>query len=296
MKYLGNRLTKGEKMKFRHIIYQPGKSAQIILNRPEFLNAQSYLMLEEIDRAINEAIKDPGCGVIILSGFGRAFSAGHDIGTEEDNDYKASHGYAAHGDPDIYRLFEDMRKLYVDYTLAWRNAAKPTIAMVHGYCIFGGWMVAAAMDIVFAAEDTQFLPGFVEYFSVPWDIGPRRAKEILFEHRFITAKEAFDYGFVNRIFTAESLEQETLAYAGRVADNYLSDPSWVRLCKFSINHMEQTMGLNAEIEAAFNNFCLMSATRNSAIAPPSEGGFARTGIAKKNFSLSLPWLKKAKMV
>jgi enoyl-CoA hydratase len=283
-------------MGYRHIVYQPGKSARIILTRPEFLNAQSYLMLEEIDLAIKEAVKDPECGVIVLSGAGRAFSAGHDIGTEEDNDYKASHEYAAHGDPDIYRLFEDMRKLYVEYTLAWRNAAKPTIAMVHGYCIFGGWMVAAAMDIVFAAEDTQFLPGFVEYFSVPWDIGPRRAKEILFEHRFMTAREAYAYGFVNRIFDAESLEKETLAYAERVAENFLSDPAWVRLCKFSINHMEQNMGLNATVETSFNNFCLMSATQNSAIAPPSEGGFARTGIAKKNFSLSQPWLKKAKML
>jgi len=57
--------------------------------------------------------------------------------------------------------------------------------MVHGYCIFGGWMLASAMDVIFAAEDAQFLPGFVEYFSTPWDMGPRRTKEILFEHRFV---------------------------------------------------------------------------------------------------------------
>jgi enoyl-CoA hydratase/carnithine racemase len=43
--------------------------------------------------------------------------------------------------------------------------------MVHGYCIFGGWMLASAMDVVFSAADAQFLPGFVEYFSTPWDIG-----------------------------------------------------------------------------------------------------------------------------
>ncbi len=105
--------------------------------------------------------------------------------------------------------------------------------------------------------------------------------------------EAYNYGFVNRIFTPEALEAETLAYAGRVADNYLNNTSWVRLCKFSINHMEEAMGLDAEIEAAFNNFCLMSTTYSSALANPEEGGFARTKVAKKNFELSLPWLKKA---
>ena len=109
----------------------------------------------------------------------------------------------------------------------------------------------------------------------------------------MTAREALSYGFVNRIFDPETLEKETLAYAERVAENYLDIPYWVRLCKFSINHMEETMGLNAEVESSFNNFCLMTATRTGATAPPSQGGFARTNIAKKNYQLSLPWLKKA---
>jgi enoyl-CoA hydratase/carnithine racemase len=279
-------------MGYKHIIDQPGKVARIFLNRPRFLNAQSYLMLEELDSALRAAEKDPSCGAVVLSGLGRAFSAGHDIGTEEDRIYRDAQGYASRADQDMTKWFENMRKLYVDFSLGWRNLSKPTIAMVHGYCIFGGWMVASSMDIVFAARDAQFLPGFVEYFSVPWDIGPRRAKEILFEHRFMTAQEAFHYGFVNRLFDPESLENETLAYAGRVADNYLENPYWVRLCKFSINHMEETMGLNAEVESSFNNFCLMSASRSRTTAPPSEGGFARTHTARKNFDLSLPWLKK----
>jgi enoyl-CoA hydratase len=280
-------------MEYKHVQYQPGKVARIILNRPRFLNAQSYLMLEEVDSALKTAAKDTECGAIVLSGLGRAFSAGHDIGTEEDKEYKQQQGYAVRAEQGLTPWFEDMRKVYIEFCLAWRNLPKPTIAMVHGYCIFGGWMVAASMDIIFAAEDAQFLPGFVEYFSVPFDIGPRRAKEILFEHRFMTSQEAYSYGFVNRVFDTELLEKETLAYAERVADNYLSIPYWVRLCKFSINHMEETMGLNAEVESSFNNFCLMTATRTGTMSPPSEGGFARTNVAKKNYQLSLPWLKKA---
>jgi len=167
--------------------------------------------------------------------------------------------------------------------------------MVHGYCIFGGWMLASAMDVVFSAADSLFLPGFVEYFSTPWDIGPRRAKEILFEHRFMTAREAFDYGFVNRIFSAEALEEETMAYAGRVADNYLANPSWVRYCKFSINQMDEAAGLDTGIKAAFNNFCLMSTSYSSALSSTDEGGFARTKVARKNLELSLPWLTRANL-
>ena len=279
-------------MEYRHIIYQPGKVARIILNRPRYLNAQSYRMLEELDSALRMAEKDTECGAIVLSGLGDAFSVGHDIGTEEDKEYKKQQGYASSTDQNPYRWFENMRKMYVDYQLAWRNIAKPAIAMIHGYCIYGGWMVAAAMDIIFAAEDAQFLPGFVEYFSLPWEIGPRRAKEILFEHRFITAREAYQYGFVNRIFAYDALENETLAYAGRVADNYLSNTAQVRLSKLTINHMEEAMGFSAEIGSAFNNFCLMSSTRDRPRAAPGEGGFARTGQAKKNLGLTMPWLEK----
>jgi enoyl-CoA hydratase len=280
-------------MEYRHIIYQPGKVARIILNRVRFLNAQSYLMLEEIDSALAQSMKDSQCGAIVLSGNGKAFSVGHDIGTEEDVAYRAEQGYASRSPEDRFQYFEDMRKLFVDFTVNWRNVRKPTVAMIHGYCIYGGWMVAAAMDVIFAAEDAQFLPGFTEYFSVPWDLGPRKAKEILLEHRFITAREAYSYGFVNRIFPRENLEAETLAYADRVADNYLADPFHMRLCKFSINHMEEAMGFSDEIGAAYNNFCLMVGMRTKEMAKPEQGGFARTDVARKNFELSRLWLKKA---
>lgn len=280
-------------MDFEHILYQPGKVARIIFNRPECLNAQGFLLLEEMDQALKRAEADEACGAIVVSGAGRAFSAGHDIGTEEDRQYREAQGYAAPLSPDRYRKFQDMRDFYVEKSLAWRNSPKPTVAMVHGYCIFGGWMLAAAMDVIFAAEDSLFLPGMVEYFSVPWDLGPRRAKEILLEHRFVTAAEALEYGFVSRVYPVGDLEQETLAYADRVADNYLAYPFWTRMIKISINHMEDAMGFTSEIEGAYNNFCLMVGLHAGEIAQPDQGGFARTDIAKRNFESSEPWLEQA---
>jgi enoyl-CoA hydratase len=164
--------------------------------------------------------------------------------------------------------------------------------MVHGYCIYAGWMLAAAMDVIFAAEDALFLPGMVEYFSIPWDMGPRKAKEILLEHRFITAAEALAYGFVNRIYPAHQVEKETLAYAERVADNYLMAPAWTGTIKASINHMQDTMGFSTEMETAYANFCLMLGLGAYSAAKPDEGGFARTSIARRNFELAKPWLSR----
>jgi enoyl-CoA hydratase/carnithine racemase len=70
-------------MEFETIIYQPGRIARVILNRPEKLNAQNFTMLQEMDRAFCAATDDPECRVIILSGQGRIFSAGHDLSSRE---------------------------------------------------------------------------------------------------------------------------------------------------------------------------------------------------------------------
>jgi enoyl-CoA hydratase/carnithine racemase len=76
-------------------------------------------------------------------------------------------------------------------------------------------MIAAAMDLVFASPDALFLAGLLEYFSIPWDVHPRKAKELVFESRFITAEEAHEIGFVNRIYPSVELRRETLAFATR---------------------------------------------------------------------------------
>lgn len=279
-------------MEYQHILYQPGKVARIIFNRPKQLNAQGYLLLDEVDRAFQAAVADSACGAIVLSGSGRAFSAGHDLGTQEEIDYCRQHGLAEPHSLDFRRKVADMYEFYVKKTLAWRNCPKPTIAMVHGYCIYGGWMLAAAMDVLFAAEDALFLPGMVEYFSAPWDLGPKKAKEILLEHRFMPAPEALACGFVNRIFPAERLDEETLAYAGRVADNYLLAPAWTGTIKASVNHMQDAMGFTSEIEAAYTSFCLMLGLGAHSDATPEQGGFARTQIARKNLESSRPWLAR----
>jgi len=274
-------------MDYQQIIYQPGRVARVILNRPKYRNAQSWLLLDELDDAFKKAAGDDQIGAIVLSGNGDHFSAGHDLGTAEDKAYRQEHGHA--GVSRIER-FKNMRYMTFENTLRWRNLPKPTIAMIHGYCIFAGWMIASAMDIIFAAEDTLLLPTHFQYFSVPWDLGARKTKEVLFEHRFMTAWEAFDHGFINRVFSRDKLEEETMAYAGRVADNFIADPFRVRMTKFSVNHMMDAQGFSAEVETAYNNYCLMRGLQPQDLPQPGQGGLARTGEALDKLEKTRPWL------
>ncbi len=190
--------------------------------------------------------------VIVVRGAGGNFSSGHDLGTPEQRADQQARGIPERGG----RFYENFRHYNLDLTLKWRNLPKPTIAMVEGWCIYGGWMIAAAMDVIYAASDARFLPGLVEYFSIPWDIPPRKAKELLFESRFLSAEEARQLGFVNRVIAPDELEAETLAYAARVAEN---GRLLVRLSKLAINKAQDAQGYSANMEAAFADYLVMMA-------------------------------------
>ena len=260
-------------MDFTTLIYRPGPVARVVLNRPEKLNAQTWTMLQEMDRAFDLAVDDPDCSVIVLSGEGLDFSAGHDLSSADQL-------------ADIERQAEQLepynrallsRDIYTDSHLRWRDLPKPTIAMVHGRCLYGGLMIATAMDIIFAADDAMFLATYGDYFTMPYDLGPRKAKELLFGNRFLTAAEAVQWGLANRSFPAAALEEETLRYAGRVAEQ---EPGGVRLTKFAINQAMDAMGFSAHIRAVGSAFITRAypPARLPGDAPATAGGQRPTGL------------------
>ena len=231
-----------------------GPVAHIELNRPRYRNAQSYHLLDELDAALDRAMADDEVAVVVLSGRGEHFSSGHDLGTPEHRSDLEQRGVGDEG----LAFYDQFRKYNFDLTIKWRNLPKPTIAAVHGYCIYGGWMIATAMDVVFASPDARFLAGLFEYFSVPWDIHPRRAKELLFESRFISGEEASELGFVNRVIARERLLEETLAYAERVAEN---DPVALRMSKLAVNKAQDLQGYTVGVEGAFADYMVLMHTR-----------------------------------
>jgi enoyl-CoA hydratase/carnithine racemase len=220
-----------------------GQVALLTLNRPRYRNAQSRQLLEQLDDAFARATDDAAVRVIVLTGSGEHFSAGHDLGSPDERADREARPLAA----GLRGRFAHSREHYVAKTLRWRELPKPTIAAVQGYCIFAGWMIASAMDLVFAADDAMFLAANFQYFSVPWDMHPRKAKELLYESRFIDAPEAAAYGLVNRVVPRAQLLERTLEYAHRIAGN---DPFQLRMIKMAVNQLQDQQGFAAHISAA----------------------------------------------
>lgn len=229
---------------YNDVLYErDGHVAIVTLNRPRYRNAQSRRLLEELDDAFTTADRDQDVRVLVLAGAGDHFSAGHDLGTPEE----LADREARPIQEGVRGRFDRSAEIFVDFTLRWRDFSKPAVAAVQGYCIYGGWMIASACDILFASEDARFLPSNLQYFSVPWDIHHRKAKALLFEPRIIDAHEAAEYGFVERVFPREQLLAETLAYAQRVAEN---DPFQMRMTKAAINQALDAQGFTGHIRAA----------------------------------------------
>jgi enoyl-CoA hydratase len=261
---------------YKHIRYEKSdRIARVILNRPRHKNAQSRLMIEEMDGAFAAANEDDDIRVVILKGEGEHFSSGHDLGTPEEKEDTEQRPYPKGMRGQHKRSWD----LYVDATLRWRDLTKPTIAQVHGFCIFGGWMFAAAMDLIVASEDAMFLPSLLQYFSIPWDIGVRKAKEILYQSRFVKAEEAERLGFVNMVVPRDRLEEETTALASRIAE---SDRFTLRMLKIAINSAQDEMGFRSAIKNAHAHHMVLAA-----------GGFLRDRLEGRALPSRMPGVDQA---
>jgi enoyl-CoA hydratase len=255
---------------YRHILYeQEERIARITLNRPRWRNVQSTELLYELDDAILKAGDDRGVRVIVVTGTGDHFSAGHDLGTPEELAWREANPM----EEGVRGFYDRTWRLYIDMHLRWRNVPKPMLAAVQGYCIFGGWMVAATADIVFAADDALFLGSLFQYFAIPWDIHPRRAKELLFQGRFVNGAQAKELGLVNRVIPRAQLLDETLAYARDVAQN---DPFELRMIKLAVNNSQDIRGFTAAMHSAHSMYMLnRTAEKDPGYAVPKPEGRRR---------------------
>jgi enoyl-CoA hydratase len=233
-----------------------GAVLRITTNRPHVLNAQSRVMIMELDDAFRQAADDSTVRVVIVAGAGQHFSAGHDLGSAEEMADQKAHPRG----PGFADELSQLSKLYLETTLRWRDVAKPTIAQVQGYCIMGGLMLASACDLIVAADNALFADrsvrwggAHVQYFAMPWDLGARKAKEYLFTGDYLSAADAAKAGLVNRVVPLADLAPETLALAERIASN---DPFALKMAKASVNEMLDIQGQRTAIEGAFKNYML----------------------------------------
>ena len=261
---------------------QDGAVRTITSNRPEVLYAQSRIVLEELDDVFAAAVDDSTVKVIILAGAGKHFSAGHDLGSPQEMEDQKKTPLEPGFKGEYRRLWER----FFENTMRWRDLPKPTIAQVQGYCIMGGMMIASACDIIIASEDAQFADravkwggSHVQYFSMPWELGPRKTKEYLFTGDFIGAREAERLGLVNRVVPREKLEAETMAFAQRVAER---DPYALKLAKASVNETQDAQGWRQAMENAFKNYMLTIPHR---IEMGTYGPAAREKAPKDRFAV-----------
>lgn len=233
--------------------------ALFTLNRPERHNALDDVIIEQLDELIKVAEIDDSIRVVVIAAAGRSFSAGHDItgpepnmeagGRKSDNPAYTTHWTGAE------RRLKREQRIYIDASLAIRNISKPTIAAVQGHCVAAGLMLASMCDLIVASEDASFADpvvrmgnGAVELLVEPWDLGIRRAKEFLWTGDPISAEEAQQIGFVSRVVPSNTLRDNALALARRIA---LSPPVAVSLVKRSINHTWDLMGQRDSFEHHF---------------------------------------------
>ncbi len=170
-------------------------------------------------------------------------------------DFSPVGNWGGFAEPNAHGRFAREQEIYLQITRRWRNLAKPTIAEVHGKCIAGGLMLAWACDLIVASADAEFCDPVVtmgvcgvEWFVHPWELGPRKAKELLFTADAWSAEEAHRLGMVNHVVPRPELSSFVLALARRIA----AKPSFaLKLTKEAVNRSVDVMGQPAAIEQAF---------------------------------------------
>ena len=196
------------------VIYEKSEQVVVItLNRPDSLNSINRQLRGELGEAIQRFDEDEDARVAIITGAGRAFSAGRDLKERADDN---SAGIQA----------KSRDSMSSERPYMWPQTWKPLIAAINGYALAGGWSIAQMCDIRLAAEDARLgiteaqvglLPPFAA--TLPKMIPMAAVMELVLTAEPITAHRACEIGFVNKVVPREKLMGEAFAMARRMVEN-----------------------------------------------------------------------------
>ncbi len=240
---------------FEHIIYdQSGPIVKITLNRPQKLNALNDRMMFDLNEAFDLVQADRSVRAVVLTGAGRAFSAGYDLSPRAEP----------------LQGVEDWRTNILctgrDVLLKMWSLRVPVITAVCGYALGGACDMVLASDVTVIAEDAKI--GEPEIRAVaspptlfmPWVVGIKKAKELLLTGEMIDGKEAYLMGIANKVVPAEAVQSEAHALAEKIA----AHPAVaVELTKTAINHTFETMGIKAAIDYGVEIYTLLMMTEDA---------------------------------
>jgi enoyl-CoA hydratase len=223
---------------------------RLTLNRPDKLNALSGELVDALSAGIDQAASDLQVRVIALAGAGRAFCSGYDLSEEAGGDI---HGPVA---------WRDLLAADVATTLKLLDCPKPVIAQVHGYALAGGLELAMACDLIVAAEGTRLGEPEIRYGSapvtllMPYLVGQKKTRELLFTGDLVDAAEAERMGLVNRVVPVERLEAEVDSLADRIAR---TPPEVIAPTKRMLNRAMDAMGFREAVEAGIDLGAIINA-------------------------------------
>jgi 2-(1,2-epoxy-1,2-dihydrophenyl)acetyl-CoA isomerase len=232
--------------------------AVITLNRTDALNAFDRPLKRELLKALRSAGRDASVRAIVLTGAGRAFSAGQDLREAFGGDNPT--------------LAEELRRFYNPIILELRRLPKPVIAAINGVAAGAGASLAFACDIRIAAETASFVLAFGRVGLVPdngatWFlprlVGPARAAELMMTGEPLSAARAEELGLVNKVVSLDALQGEAMAMAGRLAQGA---PIALALTKRALNRaQEATLEEALEYEASLQGIAGQSADHTEGV-------------------------------
>jgi enoyl-CoA hydratase len=185
----------------------------VTLNRPAKLNALSKELRVQLLDAFCKADDDPATCVVILRGEGRSFCVGYDITGGDPAKEAWKH--------DALKWHENLRESLALELMPW-DMKKPVIASVQGHALGGGCELAMLCDITIAASDASFGEPEVRFSNLgpaivmPWLIGFKKARELLYMGDSINAEEALRLGMINKVVPVDELRVATLKFARRM--------------------------------------------------------------------------------
>ncbi len=251
--------------------------ATITLSRPEKLNALTDELMTELTSALDHCAQDDKVQVVVLTGAGRAFSAGFDISTREVprvsvDDWKTHFRIGCGA----------MRKVW--------DLPKPVIAKVRGPCLGGGFDLAFSCDLIVAADDAKFgepevkFGGGSMFMLLPWIVGIRHVNEILLTGNVLTAERAHELGIINTVVPREELD----AAVEQLATHMCRLPrGTLTRNKALIHRVYEMMGVREAVRASEDNSVLgLSAKTTSGSVSEFDHITATEGV-----TAALAWQK-----
>ncbi len=192
---------------------QQGAVAILTINRPEALNALNSQVLSDLDEAIAKVEAADDVHAVILTGAGRSFVAGADIGEMKGFSARDGKQFGVHGGGVFLKL---------------ENLSKPVIAAVNGFALGGGCELSMACDIRIASEKAKFgqpevglgiTPGFGGTQRLPRIVGISKAMELILTAKVINAAEAKEIGLVSAVYPPEELMDKAMELANAICAN-----------------------------------------------------------------------------